>query len=698
MNTFRFLIFTCLSLLPYQYLQAQTPLYVTSATLGTTGSLDQIINQAVASANAGQNVKVLFSAPGLCQITAQLPLISISNGSITFDKDPANSIVQGIQLPSASASNTSIGSGFNLSNTASGSAILIQNITIQDFGGNRTGIYLTNTSNVTIQSCTMLNNTISISYSKTTNLLIQNNAISSTTNSSPYGYGTISLFETGDNAIQYDSRIINNTISNHAHARGITVLHVKTPNQRMGHSVQIKNNSMQCGIDVENSVNGNVPAEAQADVTFNVEISGNTIASGSLTLEKPYQHWIIQNNTFNLGSGGGYNVIVFGEDAVQLSNPYGISFINSNSLSITPMNTGNVFLGSGTHYASFYIQFAFGTSLNIIGQNLPGEITFDCNDFIPNLVSTVIRQNKITSTRIPNSPIDFLTVCFENDTISAPTLSAASLSCNTLTAQYTLTGSELIQANADFAVDFYKSNTNGDLLDYLGTQTISTLNGGTYTALLPLPTGVVLIATDRIATTVTAYGNHQTPAQPIGTSQASYFTGINTTIPCPTILPCVDCISSFAPLADSTYIISGWVKENGAPITTSTYTNAQLMVIFPTQTFTFTGSGVIIDGWQRIEGTFLVPGGASSLDIRLNCLSGTANFDDIRVFPKKGMLKSYVYDPLTLRLVAELDERNYATIYEYDEEGKLIRVKKETERGIMTIKENKNSTVKVKNN
>ena len=42
-----------------------------------------------------------------------------------------------------------------------------------------------------------------------------------------------------------------------------------------------------------------------------------------------------------------------------------------------------------------------------------------------------------------------------------------------------------------------------------------------------------------------------------------------------------------------------------------------------------------------------------------------------------------------LRLMAELDERNYATFYEYDEEGKLIRVKKETEKGVMTIQENR---------
>jgi hypothetical protein len=54
-------------------------------------------------------------------------------------------------------------------------------------------------------------------------------------------------------------------------------------------------------------------------------------------------------------------------------------------------------------------------------------------------------------------------------------------------------------------------------------------------------------------------------------------------------------------------------------------------------------------------------------------------------------MMSYVYDPISLRLMAELDERNYATLYEYDEEGKLIRIKKETEKGIMTIQENRDN-------
>jgi hypothetical protein len=100
------------------------------------------------------------------------------------------------------------------------------------------------------------------------------------------------------------------------------------------------------------------------------------------------------------------------------------------------------------------------------------------------------------------------------------------------------------------------------------------------------------------------------------------------------------------------------------------------------------------DGWQRIEGQFTIPGGASAIDIKLECSSGDCYFDDVRVFPVDGSMKSYVYDPITMRLVAELDERNYATLYEYDEEGKLIRVKKETEKGKMTIQENRNNTKK----
>ena len=69
-------------------------------------------------------------------------------------------------------------------------------------------------------------------------------------------------------------------------------------------------------------------------------------------------------------------------------------------------------------------------------------------------------------------------------------------------------------------------------------------------------------------------------------------------------------------------------------------------------------------------------------------------FDDIRIHPFNGSMKSYVYDGETFWLTSELDDNNYATFYEYDEEGGLIRIKKETARGIVTIQETRSNTIK----
>ncbi len=161
--------------------------------------------------------------------------------------------------------------------------------------------------------------------------------------------------------------------------------------------------------------------------------------------------------------------------------------------------------------------------------------------------------------------------------------------------------------------------------------------------------------------------------------------------------PCEDCIGSFSPNTDKKYMISAWAKQDLAAPTITTYTTPKLTVLSTTgasYSASFLPSGPIIDGWQKIDGEFTLPAAATNINIKLECTAGDCFFDDIRVFPFDGSMKSYVYDPVTLRLVAELDERNYATLYEYDEEGKLVRVKKETERGIMTIKESRNNTSK----
>jgi len=83
-----------------------------------------------------------------------------------------------------------------------------------------------------------------------------------------------------------------------------------------------------------------------------------------------------------------------------------------------------------------------------------------------------------------------------------------------------------------------------------------------------------------------------------------------------------------------------------------------------------------------------VPVSSGSITLNLvNNSTGTIYFDDIRIQPFNADMKTYVYDPVNLRLVAEMDANNYATFYDYDEEGILVRTKVETREGIKTIQE-----------
>lgn len=136
-------------------------------------------------------------------------------------------------------------------------------------------------------------------------------------------------------------------------------------------------------------------------------------------------------------------------------------------------------------------------------------------------------------------------------------------------------------------------------------------------------------------------------------------------------------------------VFSAWVKESCAPC--STYTNNQVKLQFndgSNQLTTLQPSGPVIEGWQRYEGYFTAPTGSTQMTMSfVNNSSSTIYFDDIRVHPYNANMKSYVYDPVNLRLTSELDANNYASFYEYDEEGGLIRTKAETKEGVKTINE-----------
>lgn len=155
------------------------------------------------------------------------------------------------------------------------------------------------------------------------------------------------------------------------------------------------------------------------------------------------------------------------------------------------------------------------------------------------------------------------------------------------------------------------------------------------------------------------------------------------------------------------YLISYWVNGNGE-VKLKDQTGADLV----SQQI---GVSITVDGWTRIETKVTLPAGKSLHQIAFfnyntsyvnNGSSGnpiiqnyhsTANvikpvyFDDLRILPFMANMKSFVYDRVNKRLMANLSENNFATFIEYDAEGNPIRTKVETEKGIITVQETRSS-------
>jgi hypothetical protein len=149
------------------------------------------------------------------------------------------------------------------------------------------------------------------------------------------------------------------------------------------------------------------------------------------------------------------------------------------------------------------------------------------------------------------------------------------------------------------------------------------------------------------------------------------------------------------------YVIGGWlsVEQTDAPtyrsvIGTPQASQAGLCIVFLDAGGAEIGRdtvaqpyGPVIDGWQRIDQRFVVPANTQRIAIATQPGASVAYFDDIRVFPSTGNLETYVYDPQNYRLVARLDDNDFAEFYSYDDEGSLTKVSRETIAGIVTVRE-----------
>ena len=513
----------------------------------------------------------------------------------------------------------------------------------------------------------------------------------------------------------------------------------------------------------------------------NILVSDSMNASSGLILKNPINIWKINDNTIQYISEGIRLEYTSNSNIVP-----GISFsqgvTNSNNIlnkiehvilnetdSVILNKTDSVYSATNfqsqynspfAHTYSFHVVndgIASSNGIDIVGYSLPSQVAIEGAD-----TKTTVRNNFISS-NVTDLPITLLND--GNNNIPKPTNLSTQLNDNNdVILSYELSGLDTL--NADFKVDIYESNSDGDLLSLLATDIRQ--DNGTYSRNL----GKNYV--DRLGVTVTS-DNHND--YPLGTSEVGYIKCApppTVELHCPgsdvcagetvnfqlssdrldcdnlaptwvinknelpshscdldyafylpdgystfdytitvyynneygnresqtctvTVIDCF-CTGGFAPEPGKEYVLSAWVTEENY-LGKINFDKPQIELNFygeNSTSQTFTGSGQIIDGWQKIEENFYVPPNTQSININLKNTSTTENvyFDDIRIFPTDGTIKTYVFDPLTGRLAAILDENNYATYYEYDEEGHLVRTKKETERGVMTIQENRSNTKK----
>jgi hypothetical protein len=174
-----------------------------------------------------------------------------------------------------------------------------------------------------------------------------------------------------------------------------------------------------------------------------------------------------------------------------------------------------------------------------------------------------------------------------------------------------------------------------------------------------------------------------------GNIATSYGTNIN---------KCDDCLPNFYPLSGKKYAMTVWVATDSSlnynlkPKNIDATVNTVDFNGVASVPFVLKAQGPVIEGWQKMEGSFILPNTSSQyVSLKFNNTNAVKCYlDDIRFLPFNAKMKAYAYDGRSRRLMAELDENHYATFYEYDDEGILVRIKRETETGIQTVKEARN--------
>lgn len=134
-------------------------------------------------------------------------------------------------------------------------------------------------------------------------------------------------------------------------------------------------------------------------------------------------------------------------------------------------------------------------------------------------------------------------------------------------------------------------------------------------------------------------------------------------------------------------LLSVWVKQT-YPENSSSITNAPITSSL--------GSGVVFKRiaktgeWTLYEAeaiNLLNQANPLAVTLQDNLDGGEVWIDDFKIQPLESEATCYAYDPVTLKLAAQFDDRHFGVFYQYNSEGKLIRKLRETERGLKTVTE-----------
>jgi hypothetical protein len=456
-----------------------------------------------------------------------------------------------------------------------------------------------------------------------------------------------------------------------------------------------------------------------------IDFSSNTVILKVLTNANPYNGSMVEF----------YCDIKKNATTLLFDSPYGFTkMINKPYNSLLKYNYNNSFYivnASGNSKPNYFFDLKSADhqrTLKVYGQKFPGSFGSESSPDIYSSPSDslIIRNNEIIG-GFKDYPIITYKLVGSNNKINGIVLDGI-LDKLEVNANYdfSTTANEdayrtvfnkpyvnqptVLDSIGTIYTDVYKSNSNGDLFEWLAADTLKGIDlplSGILNKSLKLGKKIKLKDGQRIAITYTVLPMSSKKIfaieQHYGTFTPSYYTFQQDS--------CNLCIPQFAMEQGKKYVISAWVKEKGAAATVLNYADSVHVRFFSTavngtQTQMsinkFVPTGTFVEGWQKVEGEFVVPTVPNGqtpvqpigMNIILKTSSKDAYFDDIRVHTYDGTMQSFVYNPKTLRLEAVLDERNYSTIYEHNEEGQLIRVKKETEKGIMTIKESRMNTRK----